>query len=237
MASQPLVRIPDLTLTKLGFPEIDKICPADFVKKNFKSTATKKDFAFFVSENEDFRHFLEQLEGDFLDKKEEYRDMIGEYLESISDDVLKFLNELKEKKRLKKIQEKQIQEKLIEDRIRAKIYKEIEDKKKKTELEAKLNISPKSEETDKLNENNKPKETKTSKIKTTTTTIKAKLKNKIPVPHVDASQIQITLSDLFKALRTADEQKLIIIKTDNGPMNIRYIDLEDGKIQIKVEEN
>lgn len=220
----------ETTLVKLGYGKIDKLCDATFVRKIFKST--KKNFALFVSENQDIQEFLTSLEERIEETNGEYQDMIHEYIESISDDVNSFKLRLKEVEREKKQKEKDRQKQLLKEEI----LREMEAEKKKMELESKLGIKKPIESDIDDEENNGIK----TKLK-----LKPKPRNLVNTPvekiieeakeasHYDNKDIDLGL--FYKFLQQAIKNDLLIIKNDKGRMTIRDVDLDEDKIRIKVE--
>tara|TARA_R100001163_G_C5068434_1_gene208701 strand:+ start:1214 stop:1900 length:687 start_codon:yes stop_codon:yes gene_type:complete len=224
----------DTTLVKLGFSKIDKLCDASFVRKIFKST--KKDFALFVSENEDIKGFLESLEEKIEETNSEFQEMIQEYIESIPEDINKFKLKIKELQREKKQNAKEREKQLL----REEILREMEAEKKKSELESKLGM--KKEITFKKADEDKAKMLKKPKFKLKTTenkeaeikTIEKAIDETIPSTKAGVGD-SIDLAHFFAFLKEVVKNDLLIIKNDEGKLNIRDVDLDEDKIKIKVE--
>ena len=221
----------ETTLVKLGYGKIDKLCDATFVRKIFKST--KKNFALFVSENQDIQEFLTSLEERIEETNSEYQDMIHEYIESISEDVNSFKLRLKEIEREKKQKEKDRQKQLIKEEI----LREMEAEKKKMELESKLGIK-KPVESDIDDEENGIKTKLKLKPKPRNVVNTQEIMEKIIEETKESSHYadkDIDLGLFYKFLQQAIKNDLLIIKNDKGRMTIRDVDLDEDKIRIKVE--
>jgi hypothetical protein len=221
----------ETTLVKLGYSKIDKLCDATFIRRIFKST--KKDFALFVSENPDLQSFFEGLEVKIDETNVEYQTMIEEYLDSIQEDINVFKLNLKELEREKKQEEKERQK----EQMRQEILKEMEAEKRKAELESKMGIiKPKVESA------SDEKESSGLKFKS-----KLKLKEKpnentdqsikpIDKPSTTFDQATMDLGLFFVFLKEVIKNDLLIIKSDQGRMTIKDIDLDDDKIRVKVSQ-
>lgn len=221
----------DSTLTKLGYPKIDRLCDASFIRGIFKST--KKDFAFFVSENQDLKDFLDTLESKIEDTNSEYQGMIQEYLESIVDEVNQFKVRLKEIGREKKKQQKELQKQMI----REEILREMEAEKKKRELEEKLGIT-KSTTPEKTTTPDPPKtkgKTKFSFRKRSPPDTPAKDVVDQILPAKTTIQDSMDLGLFFEFLKEVVKNGHLVIKNDSGRLDIRDLDLDEDKIRIKVE--
>ena len=119
-------------LVELGLHKIDKLCDAKFISKIVKTTKT--DFALLVKKNADLRNFLLDLEKQMDSDLNQYKEMIEEYVGSISVDILKFRNELKEIKRQEKLRKKELER----EALKAEIKREMEAEERKKEIEKKL---------------------------------------------------------------------------------------------------
>lgn len=230
----------ETSLIKLGYSKIDKLCDATFIRKIFKST--KKDFALFVSENPDLQSFFEGLEVKIDETNVEYQTMIEEYLDSIQEDINVFKLNLKELEREKKQEEKERQK----EQIRQEILKEMEAEKRKAELESKIGIlKPKAESTtdekessglkfkSKLKLKEKPDENTDKSIKPID-----KLMTEVQKPTTASfDQGSMDLGLFFAFLKEVIKNDLLIIKSDQGRMTIKDIDLDDDKIRVKVSQN
>ena len=231
----------ETTLVKLGYSKIDKLCDATFIRSIFKST--KKDFALFVSENEDLQSFFESIEEKIDETNVEYQGMIREYVESISDDVNAFKLKIKEVERKKKLDEKERQKELLKQEI----LKEMEDEKRKAELEAKLGIKPNSGN-NKANKEYEEEETDSSGKPELKFKSKLKLKDIEPKDNKNDSnnsnnlpksfdQGSMDLGLFYAFLQQVVKNDLLIIKSDSGRMTIKDLDLDDDKIRIKVVQS
>lgn len=246
----------ETTLAKLGFPRLEKLCDAKFVKSFFKTT--KKDFALFVSENDEVRDFLSSLEEKMVEADDEYREMIQEYMESISDDINKFKTHLKELQRKKKLNILETQKKLL----REEILRELEAEKKKQEIIDKLGIKPQKPESsfkkhDSDNESDVREKDKEEQ-ETPKPAFKFKSKNNVdkPIDNInksnkskdidkksidqdkdkeDSYQKSIDLNEFYAFLKEVIKNDLLIIKHESGRMKIKDIDLDNDVIKIKVE--
>ncbi|MEX0596368.1 MAG: hypothetical protein WD512_07690 [Candidatus Paceibacterota bacterium] len=228
----------ETTLVKLGYNKIDKLCDATFIRKIFKST--KKDFALFVSENPDLQSFFEGLEAKIDETNVEYQSMIEEYLESIQEDINVFKLNLKELEREKKQEEKERQK----EQMRQEILKEMEAEKRKAELESKIGIlKPKAESgsdekessglkfKSKLKLRERPEENTDKSIKPID-----KLMTEVQKPSTTFDQATMDLGLFFVFLKEVIKKDLLIIKSDQGRMTIKDIDLDDDKIRVKVSQ-
>jgi hypothetical protein len=230
----------DSTLTKLGYPKIDRLCDASFIRSIFKST--KKDFAFFVSENQDLQDFLDSLEQKIEQTNTEYQGMIQEYVESIPDEVNQFKVKLKEIGREKKKQEKA----LAKQMLREEILREMEAEKKKKELEEKLGITkpdpPTTPEKTTTPQPDPPKtkgKTKFSfrKRSPPDTPVKEVVDQVLQqtMPPKTTIQDSMDLGLFFEFLKEVVKNGHLVIKNDSGRLDIRDLDLDEDKIRIKVE--
>lgn len=214
-----MTSLQDTTLVKLGYGKIDKLCDAGFIRKIFKST--KKDFALFVSNSTEMQTFLEGLEEKIEETNGEYREMIQEYLESIPDEVNKFRTKLKELQRLKKLNQMEIQKKLL----REEILKEMEAENKKKEIQEKLGIKPTT--------NQSSTEESVEETEKSDTTNQMTFKSRPPKTFCQNS---MDLGEFYAFLKVVIKNDWIIIKSDQGRMKVRDLDLDDDKIRIKVEQ-
>jgi len=241
------VNLDDVSLAKLGLNRLDKLLDAKVVRGFFKST--KKDFALFISENDEVKDFLTSLEEKIVEADDEYKQMIQEYMESISDDINKFKTHLKELQRKKKLQVAEIQKKLI----REEILREMEAEKKKQEIIDKLGI--KKTEKESINEETIETITPTVsqlKFKKSSTSKKIESSNKDDKPSDDQNkqiineiiknvnddekyQKSLDLGEFYAFLKEVIKNDLLIIKNDTGRMKIRDIDLDNNIIRIKVD--
>lgn len=248
----------ETTLPKLGLNKIDKLCSADIVRQLFKST--KKDFALFVSENEDLLSFFQSLEEKIDETNAEYLEMIREYMESIPDEINAFKLKIKELERKRKIDEKARQKEIIKQEI----LKEMEAEKRKAELQEKLGIKPTpSKEEDSEEETPAEEDEQEKKIKFFTKGKKLNEKKPSEKPNAEKSnpekssdkpdyekindkniknlednlkQNVMDLGMFFAFLKEVVKNDLLIIKSDEGRMTVKDLDLDDDKIRIKVSK-
>jgi len=216
----------DTTLAKLGYPKIDKLCDAAFIRSIFKST--KKDFSFFVSENDDLQGFFESLEDKIEETNAEYQGMIQEYLESISDEVNQFKVKLKEIQREKKQKEKEMAKQLL----REEILREMEAEKKKQAIETKLGIKKPSEQPEEKDPEVKVKSKLSFKKKSKPA---EEIVEKVVESPKQPIQESMDLGLFYAFLQEVVKKGHLIIKNDSGRMNIRDVDLDEDMIRIKVE--
>lgn len=223
----------DTTLAKLGYPKIDKLCDASFIRSIFKST--KKDFSFFVSENDDLQGFFESLEDKIEETNAEYQGMIQEYIESISDEVNQFKVKLKEIQREKKQNEKE----MAKQQLREEILREMEAEKKKQAIEDKLGIKKPSDQESKKDEDEGQSKSRAK--------LSFKKKKVFPLEVVEEKveksspkneptiQESMDLGLFYAFLKEVVKKGHLIIKNDSGRMTIRDVDLDEDMIRIKVE--
>jgi len=237
------VNLGDTSLVKLGFPRLEKLLDAKFIRSIFKTT--KKDFALFISENDEVKAFLTSLESKIVEADDEYKQMIQEYMESISDDINKFKTHLKDLQRKKKQQVVDIQKKLL----REEILRELEAEKKKQEIIDKLGIK-KTESIDSDEAKDKeeleiiPLKFKKSNLTPQKSDVKDAIKDTKDIKEIakdiidstpDKYQKSLDLGEFYAFLKEVIKNDLLIIKSDNGRMKIRDVDLDNNVIRIKVD--
>lgn len=213
-------------LAQLGLSKIDKLCDAKFITKIIKTTKT--DFALFVSKNNDLKNFLVGLEEQIEKTNDEYKEAIEEYISAIPEDVLKFRNDLKEMKRKEKVRKKEIER----DALKAELKREMEAEKKKKELEEKMGIKHK----DEAEPEPEPIHAKALSFKKPDP-IPEKAIEETVKEIVDGKNYQksMDLGEFFEFLKEVVKEDMLVIKSDQGRLNIRDLDLDEGIIRIKVE--
>lgn len=194
-------------LAKIGLVKLDRLCDAKFINSLVKTTKT--DFAILVNKNAELKAFLGEIEKLIEDDHNKCKLMIQEYLELISSDILQFRSDLKEIKRQEKLRKKEIER----EAMKAELRREMASDEKKQAILDKIGIT--TEEKKPLNF----KQAKSSDIK------------------ISESQMQtMDIGTFYDFLRETVKNNLLIIKSDEGKMTIRDIDLDEntGVIKIKI---
>jgi hypothetical protein len=220
-----------ITLKKLGYENLDKIVSVDYLKTTVFKSFTKKDFCLFVSENDSCKQYMKALEQKVLASHIEVKGMLTQYLSTISTEITKFKNQVKEIKRKAKLEEDKLKEQMIFE----KKLQEMVNGGKKDELEKKLGISL-DKYVDKSAPNTPeatPMEVDKPKAKFVVNVVKKPITSNIPEKLIDTGSLD--LNTFFAFLQQVIKNDLLIIKDMEGnKLAIHDLDLDNDKIRMKL---